>query len=77
MVKAPVKLENFNRQPSGLLITVKPLALRGRYDFFTAQKRKTPGGGWEVVFLVSNMDLTAKEQVAAYDLRWPIEKMIS
>ena len=44
--------------------------------FFTAQKRKKVSGGWETVFIVSNMDLEAKEQVSAYDLRWPMEKMI-
>lgn len=46
----------------------------GEIYFFTAHKRKKRGGGWETVFLVSNMDLPAKEQVAAYDLRWPVEK---
>lgn len=44
--------------------------------FFTAYKRKKKGGGWEVVFLVSNMDIPVKEQVAAYNLRWPMEKKI-
>jgi hypothetical protein len=43
---------------------------------FTSQKRKKCNGGWEVVFIVSNMNLEAKEQIAAYDLRWPMEKMI-
>jgi len=43
--------------------------------FFTAHKRRRKDGGWEVVFLVSNMDLTAKEQVAAFNLRWPMEKI--
>ncbi len=28
-----------------------------------------------MVFLVSNMDLPAKEQVAAFNLRWPMEKI--
>jgi hypothetical protein len=46
----------------------------GETYFFTAQKRKKRGGGWETVFLVSNMNLPAKEQVAAYALRWPVEK---
>jgi len=50
--------------------------LYGNTYFFTAQKRKTRDGGWETVFLVSNMNLSAKEQIAAYDLRWPMEKMI-
>ena len=44
--------------------------------FFTAHKRKARNGGWETVYIVSNMNLSAKEQVAAYNLRWPIEKMI-
>jgi len=46
------------------------------YYFFTAQKRKTRDGEWEVVYIVSNMKLPAKEQVAAYNLRSSIEKMI-
>ena len=43
--------------------------------FFTAQKIKKKGGGWETIFLVSNMDLTAKEHGKAYKLRWPQEKI--
>lgn len=50
--------------------------LYGNIYYFTAQKREKRGGGWEIVFLVSNMDLPAKEQVAAYNLRWPMEKKI-
>ena len=42
MVKAPVKQESFNWQPYGLLITVKPLALRGRYDFDDKSKKVEP-----------------------------------
>lgn len=49
--------------------------LQGDMYFFTAHKRQCKGGGWEVVFLVSNMDLTAKDQVAAFNLRWPMEKI--
>ncbi len=49
--------------------------LYGDIYFFTAQKRKKMGGGWETVFLVSNMNLTAKEQIAAFDSRWPHEKI--
>jgi hypothetical protein len=49
--------------------------LYGEIYFFTAYKRKKRFGGWETVFLVSNMDLTAKEQVEAYNLRWPQEKI--
>ena len=44
--------------------------------FFTAHKRKARNGGWETVYIVSDMNLSAKGQVAAYNLRWPIEKMI-
>lgn len=44
--------------------------------FFTAEKRKDNHDEWETVFLVSNMNLTAKQQIEAYNLRWPIEKMI-
>ena len=49
--------------------------LYGNTYFFTAHKRKKRWGGWEVVFLVSNMDLPAKQQVEAYNLRWPQEKI--
>jgi hypothetical protein len=49
--------------------------LYGDTYFFTAHKRQCKNGGWEVVFLVSNMDLTAKDQVAAFNLRWPQEKI--
>lgn len=47
-----------------------------KYYFFTAQKRLRRDGEWEVVYIVSNMSLAAKEQVAAYNLRLPIEPMI-
>jgi hypothetical protein len=49
--------------------------LYGKIYFFTAYKRKKRFGGWETVFLVSNMDLPAKQQVEAYNLRWPQEKI--
>ena len=49
--------------------------LYGETYFFTAQKRRKSRGGWETVFLVSNMDLPAKEQVAAFNQRWPQEKI--
>jgi hypothetical protein len=46
------------------------------YYFFTAQKRRTRNDGWEVVYIVSNMKQTAKQHVASYNLRLPIEPMI-
>ncbi len=49
--------------------------LYGKTYFFTAYKRKKRFGGWETVFLVSNMNLPAKEQVKAFNLRWPQEKI--
>jgi len=42
--------------------------LYGKTYFFTAYKRKKKFGGWETVFLVSNMKLSAKKQVEAYNL---------
>lgn len=48
----------------------------GDIYFFTIEKRKTRDDDWEEVFLVSNMNLPAKEQLAAYNLRWPMEKKI-
>jgi hypothetical protein len=50
--------------------------LYGEKYFFTAHKRKKRDHTWETVYLVSNMDVSAKEQVAAYNLRWPMEKVI-
>lgn len=50
--------------------------IRGNSYFFTAEKRKDNHGEWETVFLISNMNLAAKQQIEAYNLRWPIEKMI-
>lgn len=51
--------------------------LYGDAYFFTAQKRRRKGedGEWETIFLVSNMDLRPKQQVASYNLRWPQEKI--
>jgi len=46
------------------------------YYFFTAQKRRTRTEEWEVVYIASNMKQTAKQHVASYDLRLPIEPMI-
>jgi len=46
------------------------------YYFFTAQKRRTCNDEWEVVYIVSNMKQTAKQHVASYNLRLPIEPMI-
>jgi len=46
------------------------------YYFFTAQKRRTRTNEWEVVYIISNIKQTAKQHVASYDLRLPIEPMI-
>lgn len=46
------------------------------YYFFTSQKRRTRNDEWEVVYIVSNMKQTAKQHVASYNLRLPIEPMI-
>jgi hypothetical protein len=50
--------------------------LLDRSYFFTAQKRKNKNKDWEVVFLISNMDMSAKEQIKIYDTRYAIEFMI-
>ena len=47
---------------------------KGIVCFFTAHKRKKRNGGWEIIFIVSNMELSAKEHVAAYNKRWVIDK---
>jgi hypothetical protein len=49
---------------------------QGRTYFFTAYKRRAKDGEYETVYLVSNMDIPAKQQVAAYNMRWPVEKFI-
>jgi hypothetical protein len=49
---------------------------QGRTYFFTAHKRKSRDGGYETVYLIGTMDLSAKQQVEAYDMRWPLEKFI-
>jgi len=46
------------------------------YYFFTAHKRRTRNNEWEVVFIISNIKQTAKQHIASYDLRLPIEPMI-
>lgn len=53
--------------------TVKAKLKDGKEYFFTAQKRRDKNHEWEVVYIVSNMDLPAKKQVDAFDLRWPQE----
>lgn len=47
---------------------------KGHACFFTSHKRKKRNGKWETLFIISNMDLPAKEQVKAYGRRWPIDK---
>lgn len=41
---------------------------------FTCHKIKNKKGKWETRFIISNMELSAKGHVAAYDRRWPIDK---
>lgn len=50
--------------------------LGGKKYFFVAYKRKDKVGGYETVYLISNMDKSAKELIAAYNMRWPLEKVI-
>ena len=47
---------------------------KGHACFFTVHKRKKRNGKWETLYIISNMDLPAKEQVQAYNRRWPIDK---
>lgn len=48
----------------------------GRTYFFVAYKRKDKDGFDETIYLISNMNKTAKELIEAYDMRWPLEKVI-
>jgi hypothetical protein len=41
---------------------------------FIVHKRKKRGGGLETIYIVSNMELSAKDHVAAYNRRWTIDK---
>lgn len=49
-------------------------SIKGISYYFTVQKRKAVGSGWEKVFIVSDMNVKAKEQISAYARRWPLEK---
>jgi SRSO17 transposase len=55
--------------------TVKAKLNNGQECFFAAQKRKNKNDEWEVVYIISNMSLSAKEHVETYNLRWPQEKI--
>ena len=49
---------------------------KGIPAYVTSQKRKGPRGTKETVFVISNLNgLSPKQQIEAYELRWPIEKM--
>jgi len=48
---------------------------KGNWCYFTAHKRKTKKGSAEVVFIISSMNIPAKEQALAYGIRWEIEKV--
>lgn len=47
---------------------------KGHPCFFTVEKRKNKKGKWDLRYIVSNMDLSAKGHVKAYARRWPIDK---
>lgn len=48
---------------------------KGIPAFFTSHKRNGKNNTKQVVFIVSNLDLSPKGYVEAYSLRWPVEKM--
>jgi hypothetical protein len=64
----PLKLVRNERQKSA-----KGL-YKGHACTFTVQKRKKRKGGWETIYVISNMELSAKDHIAAYNRRWPIDK---
>ncbi len=47
---------------------------KGHACFFTVQKRKNKKGLWELVYIISNMNISPKDHVKAYAQRWPIDK---
>lgn len=49
---------------------------KGHKCFFTAHKRYTKNRkSYQIVFIVSSLNIPAKEQADAYGIRWNIEKM--
>lgn len=54
--------------------------IKGTYKgiecFFTAHKRYSNSGkSWNIVYIISSLNIPAKEQAKAYNIRWNIEKM--
>jgi hypothetical protein len=47
---------------------------KGHECNFIVNKRKKRNGKWETYYIISNMNLSAKEHVEAYSRRWPIDK---
>jgi hypothetical protein len=47
---------------------------KGIEAYFTAHKRKTKNGEYEVVFIISDIERSPKNHVLAYKQRWPSEK---
>jgi len=47
---------------------------KGFHCYFTAHKRKTKNGNFDVVFIISNVRKTARKHVITYRKRWPQEK---
>lgn len=49
---------------------------KGITCFFTAHKRYSKSGkSWNIVYIISNLNISAKEQAKAYKIRWNIEKV--
>lgn len=49
---------------------------KGIECFFTAHKRYSNSGkSWNIVYIVSSLNIPAKEQSKAYNIRWYIEKI--
>lgn len=48
---------------------------QGFFCYVTILKRKNKKGEWNIVYQISNFKTNAKNHVAYYEKRWPIEKM--
>ena len=49
---------------------------KGIECFFTAHKRYSNSGkSWNIVYIISSLNIPAKEQAKAYNIRWNIEKI--
>ena len=69
-----------NQKAFNLIKNERYKTAKGTYKgipaYFTCHKRKGKNNTRQVVFVISNLEnLTPKQHILAYDLRWPVEKL--